>query len=90
MAKVNLLVDLVILEKRVQIKTELLLEKKLMSFILPTMLQLGLHEQLWDSSIKLIESSNNLSRIEYRPLQGHVIVPKPKNEKDKGPKSPIQ
>ena len=68
MAKVNLLVDLVILEERVQIKTELLLEKKLMSFILPTMLQSSLHEQLWDSSIKLIESSNNLSRIEYRPL----------------------
>ena len=68
MAKVNLLVDLVILEERVQIKTELLLEKKLMSFILPTMLQSSLHKQLWDSSIKLIENSNNLSRIEYRPL----------------------
>ena len=68
MAKVNLLVYLVILEKRVQIKIELLLEKKLMSFILLTMLQSSLHKQLWDSSIKLIENSNNLSRIEYRPL----------------------
>ena len=68
MAKVNLLVYLVILEKRVQIKTKLLLEKKLMSFILLTMLQSSLHKQLWDSSIKLIENSNNLSRIEYRPL----------------------
>lgn len=50
-----ILVDLVIQEKGVQIKTKLLLEKKLMSCILPAILQSGLHEQLWDS----IEISNN-------------------------------